>query len=127
MDSFWIYYPTLLSSILPKLFNTGLGISLGGLVCHSPQFSGISGQVSVLSAMPRALRKSRAALTEKDQSSQFVPSNFETCWKALAVAESVILSFKTGRESRAEVVKECVVIWVSVKNSEHRTHNLLKQ
>ena len=85
------------------------------------------GQVSVPSAMPRALRKSRAALTEKDQFYQFVPSNFETCWKALVVAESVILSFKTGRKSRAEVVKECVVVWVSVKNSEHGAHNLLKQ
>ena len=42
-------------------------------------------------------------------------------------AESVILSFKTGRESRAEVVKECVVVWVSVKNSERGAHNLLKQ
>ena len=49
----------------------------------------------VPSAIPRASRKSRAALTEKDQVSQFVPLNLDTCWKAVVVAESAIVVLRT--------------------------------
>ena len=68
-------------------------------LCQSSSFllsllvgvAGTMGAVSVPSAMPSTLMNMSAAFSEKDQLSQFVPSNFSTVDSNLEVVESAMM------------------------------------
>ena len=77
---------------------------------QSSLFTVSVGHVSVPSAIPRAFKKSRAALTEKDQVSHFIPSHLYTCWKALLLSRPQSCRERKVQYSRREFMCELLKI-----------------